>query len=305
MTENVTIIGSGPAGFTAGIYCGRDGFDPLLITGIEVGGQLELTSLVENYPAFPDGILGPELMDRMQDHARKFGARFKSDHVMGIDFDTYPYKILGGSGTIETRSMIIATGSTARWLGIPTEKKYIGRGVSSCATCDAPFFKGKDVVVVGGGDSAMEDSLFLTRFAKSVTIVHRRKSFKASKIMQDRVLSNPKISVLLESEVVEVKGERVVGSVAIRNIVNGEILDRPVQGMFVAIGHKPNTDFLRGKLPLNASGYVIARDEVKTAYDGVFVAGDVADPKYRQAITAAGSGCKAALEVRSFLQEHH
>ncbi|MGC8515189.1 MAG: thioredoxin-disulfide reductase [Thermoplasmata archaeon] len=304
MSENVTIIGSGPAGLTAAIYCGRDNFNPLLITGIEDGGQLELTTNVENFPAFPEGILGPNLMERMHKHAEKFGTRFKNDYVTDIELDTYPYRIHTSQETIESRSVIIATGSSARWLGIPSEKKFIGRGVSSCATCDAPFFKEKDVVVVGGGDTAMEDSLYLTSFARSVTIVHRRDRFRASSIMQERVLSNPKVSVIWNSEVTEIRGDKVVKSLVIRTDGKKEATEKQIDGVFVAIGHKPNTDFVKGKLPLNELGYIITRDEVMTDYDGVFVAGDVADPRYKQAITAAGSGCKAALRVRHYLQEY-
>ena len=200
--------------------------------------------------------------------------------------------------------MIIATGSSAKWLGIPSEKKFIGRGVSSCATCDAPFFKEKDVIVVGGGDTAMEDSLYLTSFAKSVTIIHRRNRFRASRIMQERVLSNPKVSVIWNSEITEIKGDKIVTSVVIRTEGKKETTEKEIHGLFVAIGHKPNTDFVKGKLPLNELGYIITKDEVMTDYEGVFVAGDVADPRYKQAITAAGSGCKAALRVRQYMQEH-
>ena len=302
MVENVTIIGSGPAGLTAAMYCAREDFDPLVITGIEIGGQLELTTRVENYPAFPDGILGPDLMDLMQNHARKFGSRFKQDFVTGIDLSTRPYKIETGGGLIETESMIIATGASAKWLEIPSEKKFIGKGVSSCATCDAPFYKGKDVLVVGGGDTAMEDSLFLTKFVNSVTIVHRRDRFRASKIMQEKVRSNPKIRVLWNMVIDEVAGDSVVNSATLRNTETGESESMGINGVFVAIGHKPNTDFLKGTLSLDKSGYVLTKGEVKTDYEGVFVAGDIADHRYRQAITAAGSGCKAALEVRSYLQ---
>lgn len=304
MSENVIIIGSGPAGLTAAIYCGRDNLNPLLITGIETGGQLELTTNVENFPAFPEGITGPGLMEKMYKHAEKFGARLKNEYVTDIEIDTYPYRIRTSLETIEARSVIIATGSSAKWLGIASEKKFIGRGVSSCATCDAPFFKGKDVVVVGGGDTAMEDSLYLTNFARSVTIVHRRDAFRASRIMQERVLSNPKVSVLWNSEVTEIKGDDVVKSVVIRSERKNETTERQIQGVFVAIGHRPNTDFLKGKLPLTELGYIITKDEVLTDYEGIFVAGDVADPKYKQAITAAGSGCKAALRVRQYFQEH-
>ena len=303
MIENVTIIGSGPAGLTAAIYTAREGFDPLLISGYEIGGQLGLTTKVENFPAFPDGVNGPELMELMQDQAKKFGTRFRQDIVTDVVLDTSPFKVVLSGGEIETRTLIIATGASARWMDIPTEKDFIGKGVSSCATCDAPLYKGKDVIVVGGGDTAMEDSLFLTNFVKSVTIVHRRNEFRASRIMQEKVGSNPKISVRWDSEIAEIRGDRTVRAAVIKNRKTGEMEEMPINGIFVAIGHKPNTDFLKGKLPVDGAGYVIAKDEVKTDIDGVFVAGDIADHRYRQAITAAGSGCKAALEVRSYLQK--
>lgn len=301
MTESVVIIGSGPAGLTAAIYCSREDFNPLVITGVQVGGQLELTSKVENYPAFPDGILGPELMQRMKLHAERFGTRFKQDYVQKIDISSRPFKVTTGSEEIETEALIIATGASARWLGIPSEKEFIGRGVSSCATCDAPFYKGLDVLVVGGGDTAMEDSLFLTKFVRSVTIIHRRDLFKASRIMQERVMANPKINILWNTEIVEIMGNSTVESARIKNNKTGETQEFKTQGIFVAIGHRPNTDFLRGILPLDQRGYVQSRDEIFTGIEGVFVAGDLVDPKYRQAVTAASSGCKAALEVRSYL----
>ncbi len=301
MTESVVIIGSGPAGLTAAIYCSREDFNPLVITGVQVGGQLELTSKVENYPAFPDGILGPELMQRMKLHAERFGTRFKQDYVQKIDISSRPFKVTTGSEEIETEALIIATGASARWLGIPSEKEFIGRGVSSCATCDAPFYKGLDVLVVGGGDTAMEDSLFLTKFVRSVTIIHRRDLFKASRIMQERVMANPKINILRNTEIVEIMGNSTVESARIKNNKTGETQEFKTQGIFVAIGHRPNTDFLRGILPLDQRGYVQSRDEIFTGIEGVFVAGDLVDPKYRQAVTAASSGCKAALEVRSYL----
>ncbi len=301
MAESVVIIGSGPAGLTAAIYCSREDFNPLVITGVQIGGQLELTSKVENYPAFPDGVLGPELMQRMKLHAERFGTRFKQDYVQKIDLSSRPYKVTTGSEEIETEALIIATGASARWLGISSEKEFIGRGVSSCATCDAPFYKGMDVLVVGGGDTAMEDSLFLTKFVRSVTIIHRRNQFKASRIMQERVMANPKINILWNTEIVEIIGDSTVESARIKNNKTGETQEIKTQGIFVAIGHKPNTDFLRGILPLDQSGYVQSTDEIFTGIKGVFVAGDLVDPKYRQAVTAASSGCKAALEVRSYL----
>jgi len=301
LVENVVIIGSGPAGLTAAIYCAREDFNPLVITGMEEGGQLELTGEVENFPAFPGGISGPDLMQRMMDHAKNFGAKFHQDYVEKLNLSSRPYRIKVGSREFETKSIIIATGASASWLGIPSEKMFIGRGVSSCATCDAPLFKGKDVIVVGGGDTAMEDSLFLTKFVKSVTLVHRRDKFKASRIMQERVFSNQKIKILWNSEITEVLGNSKVTGARVGNNKTGDVSEINTQGIFVAIGHRPNTGFLEGVLPLDHDGYVISSGEVRTDYEGVFVAGDIIDRRYRQAITAAGSGCKAALEVRSYL----
>ena len=303
MAEDLIIIGSGPAGLTAAIYTAREDFKPLVLTGLSSGGQLLLTTKVENYPAFPDGIDGPELVESMRKQAEKFGARFANEDVVDIDFSSKPIKIKTSSGEYEANAVIIATGASAKWLGIPSEQKYIGKGISGCATCDAPFFKGKNVVVVGGGDTAMEDSLFLTKFVESVTIVHRRGEFRASKIMQGRVLSNPKIKVIWDSEVAEVLGNGKVTGVKIKNVKSGEVTEMNVDGVFVAIGYAPNTKFLQGKLKLDEQGYIITKDEVLTDIEGVFVAGDVSDRKYRQAITAAGSGSKAALEARAYIQE--
>ena len=303
MAEDLIIIGSGPAGLTAAIYTAREDFKPLVITGLSSGGQLLLTTKVENYPAFPDGIDGPELVESMRKQAEKFGARFANEDVVDIDFSSKPIKIKTSSGEYEANAVIIATGASAKWLGIPSEQKYIGKGISGCATCDAPFFKGKNVVVVGGGDTAMEDSLFLTKFVESVTIVHRRGECRASKIMQGRVLSNPKIKVIWDSEVAEVLGNGKVTGVKIKNVKSGEVTEMNVDGVFVAIGYAPNTKFLQGKLKLDEQGYIITKDEVLTDIEGVFVAGDVSDRKYRQAITAAGSGSKAALEARAYIQE--
>ncbi len=302
MVENIIILGGGPAGLTAALYAARDGFNPLVISGVNAGGQLLLTTTVDNFPGFTDGVQGPELMDKLKRQAEKFGTRFEQADVTEIDFSSSPYKVKVGSQEYEGRSIIIATGASAKWLGIESESKFIGRGVSSCATCDAPFFKGKNVIVVGGGDTAMEDSVFLTRFANSVTIVHRRDAFRASKIMQDKALSNPKIKVIWNSTVEEIMGDKRVTGVKIKNIVTNGTTEMQIDGVFVAVGYKPNTDFLNGKLPLDAKGYIITKDEVKTELPGIFVAGDVADHVYRQAITAAGSGAKAALEARTYLQ---
>ncbi|MCL4371825.1 thioredoxin-disulfide reductase [Candidatus Marsarchaeota archaeon] len=302
MVDNLIIIGSGPAGLTAALYTAREDFKPLVITGVEAGGQLLLTTTVENFPGFPNGIYGSELIDLMRKQAEKFGARFLGENVEGIDLSSKPYKVTTQSGSFEANSIIIATGASAKWLNIPSEKQFIGKGISSCATCDAPFFKGKNVVVVGGGDTAMEDSLFLTKFVNSVTIVHRRDAFRASKIMQERVLSNPKIKVIWNAEVLEVKGNGKVNAVVIKDVKTGATKEMQADGLFVAIGYKPNTDFLKGKLKLDEAGYIVTKDEVKTDVEGVYVAGDVADHVYRQAVTAAASGTKAALEVRAYLQ---
>ncbi len=301
--EDLVIIGSGPAGYTAAIYAARDDLKPLIISGITAGGQLMLTNAVENYPGFIDGIMGPELMEIFKNQAEKFGARFVNDNVTGVELDVKPFRISTGDATYLANCIIISTGASAKWLGIESEGKLIGHGISSCATCDAAFFRKKDVVVVGGGDTAMEDSLFLTKFANSVTIIHRKDQFRASKIMQERVRSNPKIKIIFNSVVDEILGTEKVTGVKLRNTVSGETATMPIDGVFVAIGYTPNTSFLAGKLKLDEMGYIITKDEVKTEIEGVFVAGDVADKVYRQAVTAAGSGAKAALEARKYLQE--
>ena len=302
MVENVIIIGSGPAGLSAALYTAREDFKPIVITGVEAGGQLLLTTVVENFPGFPDGVYGSEIIDLMRKQAEKFGARFVGENVESVDFSQRPFKVKTPSQEYLANSVIIATGASAKWLGIPSEKQFIGKGISSCATCDAPFFKKKDVAIVGGGDTAMEDSLFLTKFVNSVTIIHRRDSFRASKIMQERVKSNPKIKVIWNSVVEEVLGDTKVTGVKIKDVNTNEQKQLNFDGVFVAIGYKPNTDFLKGKLDLDQAGYIITEDEVKTKIPGVYVAGDVADHIYRQAITAAASGTKAALEVRAFVQ---
>jgi len=302
MVEDLIIIGSGPAGLTAAIYTAREDFKPLVITGVNAGGQLLLTTTVENFPAFPDGVYGSELVDLMRKQAEKFGSRFIAEDVVSVDFSSRPFKIKTSAAEYQAKSVIVATGASARWLGIPSEQRFVGKGISSCATCDAPFFKNKNVIVVGGGDTAMEDSVFLTKFANSVTIVHRRDAFRASKIMQERALSNPKIKVIWDSAVDEILGDSKVTGVKIKNIKSGEVTQIDIDGVFVAIGYQPNTKYLAGSLALDDQGYIITKEDVRTDIDGVFVAGDVADRRYRQAITAAGSGAKAALEVREYLQ---
>jgi thioredoxin-disulfide reductase len=302
MAENVIIIGSGPAGLSAAVYTAREGFSPLVISGTVEGGQLLLTTNVENYPGFPDGIDGPELIDMMRKQAERQGARFVHENATDLDLMARPFRVSAGGKTYETETLIIATGADSVWLGIESEKKFIGKGMSSCATCDGPFFKAKDVAVVGGGDTAMEDSLFLTKFANSVTIIHRRSEFRASKIMQDRVLSNSKIKVIWDSAVEELLGDTKVGGVRIKDLKTGNLRELKIDGLFVAIGHKPNTDFLKGKIKLDDKGYVVVKNIVETDIEGVFIGGDVADPLYRQAVTAAGTGTMCALRVREYLQ---
>ena len=298
MAEKLVIIGGGPAGLSAAIYAAREGFEPMVIAGFAAGGQLLLTTVVENFPGFPEGIEGPEIIMKMREQAEKFGSRFVNENATGVDFSSKPYRIMTDSKTYEAETVIIATGADSMWIGIESEKKFMGKGVSSCATCDGPFSKGKDVIVVGGGDSAMEEALFLTRFANSVKIVHRRDAFRASKIMQEKVLHDPKISVIWNAVVDEIKGEQKVDSVVIKDINTGEKKELKIDGVFVAIGHKPNTDIFKGKLRMDEKGYLVTKNEVETEIDGVFVAGDVYDSYYRQAVTASAGGVKAALKVR-------
>lgn len=306
MTEKLVIIGSGPAGLSAAIYASREGFAPLVIGGFKPGGQLLLTTTVENYPGFPDGVDGPELISRMRAQAEKFGTRFVDDNANSVDLSRRPFKVSAGGKEYDSECIIIATGAEAKWLGIESERRFIGRGVSNCATCDGPFYKGKDVIVVGGGDTAMEDSAFLTRFANSVTIVHRRDSFRASKVMQDRVVSNPKIKIIWNSEVEEILGGPSVTGVRLRDLSTNEATEMRIDGVFVAIGYSPNTGIFKGTaIKLDGQGYIVPTGEVYTGIDGVFVAGDVADRVFRQAATASGSGVKAALAAREYLQALH
>lgn len=303
--ENVIIIGSGPAGLSAAVYASREDFKPLLITGTVAGGQLLLTTMVENIPGFPDGIMGPEFIDRMTKQAERFGTRFVHEDVVSVDFSSRPFKVSTETVEYLAKSVIIATGANPKTLGIPSEAKFMGKGVSTCATCDGPFFKGRDVVVVGGGDTAMEDSFFLTKFCSSVIIVHRRGEFRASKIMQQRVLSSPKIKVVWNSVVEEILGDEAAGKVSgvrVRDVNTNETSMIKAGGVFMAIGHEPSTKFLRGALPLDELGYIVTQAEVLTGIEGIFVAGDNADRYYRQAGTAAGSGIKAALHAREYLQ---
>jgi len=301
--EDLIIIGSGPAGLSAAIYAGRDDIKTLVITGTTAGGQLLLTTTVENFPGFPDGVEGAELIDLMRKQAEKFGARFVDGDVTKVDFSSRPFKVWVGSDEYEANSIIIATGASAKWLGLESEKKFIGRGVSSCATCDGAFFKGKNVIVVGGGDTALDDAIFLTRFANSVTVVHRRDQLRASKIMQERAFSNPKIKFMWNTVVEEVKGDAKVNGVKLRNVVTNEVTEMPIDGVFIAIGNQPNTKPFEGQIQLDERGYIITHDIVFTNIEGVFAAGDVADSFYQQAITAAGTGVMAALRVREYLSK--
>lgn len=305
--EKVVIIGSGPAGLTAGIYAARAGLSPLIFEGIAPGGQLTTTTEVENFPGFPEGILGPELMERMREQAKRFGARCEFKTVTSCDLSKRPFKlVVDDEEEVFSETIIIATGATAQYLGVPGEDAMIGRGVSACATCDGFFYKGKVVAVVGGGDSALEEARYLTNFASKVYLIHRRNALRASKIMQERVLSNPKIEVIWNTVVDEVlsdDGKKVTG-LKIRNVQTSEIKVIPIDGLFVAIGHKPNTEIFKGQIDLDEKGYIILKNNSETNVPGVFAAGDVADPRYKQAITAAGMGCKAAIDCERFLQEH-
>jgi thioredoxin reductase (NADPH) len=298
----VIIIGSGPAGYTAALYAARSNLSVLMLQGYQAGGQLMLTSEVENYPGFEDGILGPEMMEKFEKQARRFGAEMLPEDVISVDFSKRPFKVTTDTGDYPGRAVIIATGASAKWLDLPSEKRLQGRGVTACATCDGFFFKNKDVVVIGGGDTAMEEATFLTRYVNHVTIIHRRDTFRASKIMQDRAQKNPKISFLMDSEVSEILGEDAVTGVLVRNVKTGEENRLDVQGVFLAIGHQPNTDLFRGIIHMDKAGYIVPVEHTMTNIPGVFAAGDVTDHRYRQAVTAAGDGCRAAIDLERWLE---
>ena len=303
--RNVVVIGSGCAGHTAALYTARANLSPLVIEGHEPGGQLSLTTLVENFPGFPEGIQGPELIANMRLQAERFGAEYRLAHVTAVDLSTRPFTVQTGRGTVLTHTLIIASGASARWLGLPNEQALIGHGVSSCATCDGFFFSGKEIAVIGGGDSAMEEALFLTRFATKVTLIHRRGEFRASKIMLERARKHDKIHFLTSTIVEDVydAAKKEVTGLKLRNVDTGKISDFPASAMFLGIGHIPNARMFEGQLDTDADGYLKTKDFVFTKVPGVYACGDVQDRRYRQAITAAGSGCMAALEVEKFLED--
>lgn len=305
--RNVLIIGSGPAGYTAALYAARANLDPLMIAGLQPGGQLMITTDVENYPGFPDGILGPDLMDLFRKQVVRFGTEIVDAEVTKVDFSEPPFKVWVDDQLYQSHTIIVSTGASAKWLGLPGEKTFGGYGVSACATCDGFFFRGREVAVVGGGDTAMEEANYLTRHASRVHLIHRRDAFRASKVMQDRVLNNPKVSVIWNSAIDEIRGDtepmKKVTGIGLMDTRTGERRDMPIDGVFVAIGHKPNSDLFRGILDMNEVGYLkVHPGTTHTNVPGVFAAGDVADAVYRQAVTAAGAGCMAAIDAERYLE---
>ncbi len=307
MVHDVLILGSGPAGLTAAVYSARANLSPLLIDGSQPGGQLTLTTDVENFPGFPKGIMGPQLIQDMRAQAERFGTQFRNGHVTQVDLQTRPFRItVDGEDTLKAKTLIISTGASANLLGLPSESRLMGHGVSTCATCDGFFFRGKDIAVIGGGDSAVEEATFLTKFASKVTLIHRRDKLRASKIMQDRAMNNEKISFQWNSTLEEVLGEDVVSGVRVRNVQTQEAEEIPLAGVFIAIGHTPNTSLFKGQIDMDEQGYIQTQPyRTTTNIPGVFAAGDVQDSNYRQAITAAGSGCMAAIDAERYLEAFH
>ncbi len=303
--EKLVIVGSGPAGYTAALYAARANLNPLVFEGLQPGGQLTITSEVENYPGFPEGILGPELMEQMKKQAGRFGSRFVASEVTRVDLGTRPFRLWQGDVLTTADALIVATGASAKWLGIPSEKQYQGRGVSACATCDGFFFRGVEVAVVGGGDTAVEEATFLTKYATKVYLVHRRGELRASKIMQERARSNPRIEPLWNAVVDEILGDgKAVTGVRLKSTKDGTTRELPLKGVFMGIGHEPNTGIFKGQLEMNEVGYLRVKcPSTRTSVEGVFAAGDVADPTYRQAVTAAGMGCAAAIDAERWLAE--
>jgi thioredoxin reductase (NADPH) len=302
-TRDVVILGSGPAGFTAALYAARANLKPLVLKGLEAGGQLMLTTEVENYPGFPDGIMGPELMDAMEKQAARFEAEIVPQGATRVDLSERPFGVWAGDQEWRARTLIVATGASAKWLGVPGEERLRGRGVSACATCDGFFFRDRELLVVGGGDTAMEEATFLTKFASRVTIVHRRDEFRASKIMQERARSDPKIGVRWNAVVEEILGDGAVTGARLRDVETGELSEVAADGVFVAIGHTPNTELVRGQVELTDGGYIVVEEPTtRTSVPGAFAAGDVTDMIYRQAVTAAGQGCKAAIDAERLLE---
>jgi len=307
MVHEVLILGSGPAGLTAAVYSARANLAPLLIDGSQPGGQLTLTTDVENFPGFPKGIMGPQLIQDMRAQAERFGTQFRHGHVTKVDLDSQPFRVIvDGEDTIETKTLIISTGASANLLGLPSENRLMGHGVSTCATCDGFFFRGKEIAVVGGGDSAVEEATFLTKFASKVTLIHRRDKLRASKILQDRAMKNDKIAFQWNSTLEEVLGDDVVTGVRLRNVQTNQTEELSLSGVFVAIGHTPNTSLFKGKIDMDEAGYIRTQPYRSTTnIPGVFAAGDVQDSHYRQAITAAGSGCMAAIDAERYLEAAH
>jgi thioredoxin reductase (NADPH) len=300
--RSIVVLGSGPAGYTAALYAARANLKPLVLKGLEAGGQLMLTTDVENYPGFPDGIMGPELMEAMEKQASRFEAEIVAQTATRVDLSDRPFGVWAGDEEWRADTIVISTGASAKWLGIPGEERLRGRGVSACATCDGFFYRDRELIVVGGGDTAMEEATFLTKFARKIGLVHRRDEFRASKIMQDRVHENPKIDVIWDSTVEEIHGDTAVTGATLRNVKTGETTEHPTDGVFMAIGHTPNTSLFEGQLEL-ANGYIVVEEPTtKTSVPGVFAAGDVTDVIYRQAVTAAGQGCKAAMDAERFLE---